>query len=149
MSNSETPQNGATKRWINNYRRPLEPMIVEAIRMTGRTPKTKEDRALHRILTDRARRAGSRGLILLVLWQLNRVDNPDELEMFYRALRPYVAHVPKCAALLDEIYAEMWHHCQVPRESALGLTIRPVRQPRDQSAAVLNTVGVTGTPDAR
>ncbi|PZV96312.1 hypothetical protein SAMN05443287_106198 [Micromonospora phaseoli] len=78
--------------------------------MTGRTPKTKEDRAFQRLLTDRAKRAGDKGLILFVLWELNQVDTPADLEMFYRALRPYVAHVPKYTALIDEIYAEMWHH---------------------------------------
>jgi hypothetical protein len=100
---------GTPKR-INFYPRPLEPMVVEAIRMTSWKPKTAEDRALHRLITERAREAGDKGLILFVLWELNRTTTPDELEMFYQSLRPYVAHVPKYAAMIDEIHAEMWHY---------------------------------------
>ncbi|MFJ6198855.1 hypothetical protein [Micromonospora sp. NPDC092111] len=85
-------------------------MVVEAIRLTGRTAETKEDRALRQIIAERAKSAGDHGTILFVLWELNQVDTPAELEMFYRSLRPYVAHVPKYAALIDEIYAEMWQH---------------------------------------
>lgn len=90
----------ATPRWMNFCPRPWEPMVVSIMR---HEPEWIWRRVIPGPVT-------GDHYVLLALWVLNEMNTLAELEDAYRTLRPYVAHIPRLAKLIDRIYNEMWHH---------------------------------------